>query len=126
LKYFVILICVDYILLLLSKKELKAKAILNIQPVKTFLTLASGISDSIGLENLLWRNQLNFWHLPVVFLSGIFMNKISLIKFSCVGSFDIYSSNLFFEEAQEGKMQKCMQKGPYFWNFINNRSFYLL
>jgi len=68
LKYIVILICVDYLLFLLSKKY-KAKNIINLQPVKTFLTLASGISDSISLENLLWRNQLTSWHLPVVFFS---------------------------------------------------------
>jgi len=72
-KYIVILICIDYILLLLAKKGYKAKSFTKIQPVKTFLALSSGIADSISLENLLWRNQLSGWHLPVVFLFGKLM-----------------------------------------------------
>jgi len=67
LKYIIILICIDYCLLLLAKKGIKAKKIIAIEPLKTFLNVASGISDSISLENMLWSNQLSFWHLPLVF-----------------------------------------------------------
>lgn len=63
--------CIDYALLMLSKRGFKSGAFIKNEPLKTFLTLGSGISDSIGLENLLWRNALGTWHLPVVFLYGI-------------------------------------------------------
>ncbi len=81
LRYIGTLIFVDYCLLLLSKKNIKTKQISKIQPLKIFLLLASGISDSISLENLLYRNQLPTWHLPVVFLFG---NCQAIVVIICI------------------------------------------
>jgi len=77
------LILIDFILSRVEVKGISSNNLLKIKPLKTFLLLASGISDAISLENLLWRNHLNGWTLDAaVFFFGKFSSLFSNVILS--------------------------------------------
>jgi len=65
MRYSLVLLAIDFAVWRLEVNNVRAKSLLNIKPFKAFLLLTSGICDSISLENLLWRNHINGWHLDV-------------------------------------------------------------
>ncbi len=123
LRYSLVLLAIDLAVVGLEMKNIKSKSLLNIKPFKAFLLLTSGICDSISLENLLWRNHINGWHLDVsVFIFGnpLLVLEQGIIKFSRVGPIFLCFICLVLPRSKEGEKLCCLPKKHKFWSVFGD------